>query len=167
MTKDEDISLDELDLKILYHLEKDGRKSYAEIARDAGVSIGTVHNRVTRMIANKTLTIIGRINPFHAGLHAFALILIAVKPPQLIDDALQILSQYPEVSFMGIVTGDYDIHIDVMCRDNDHLYEIIHDRISKIPGVMDIKTIQVLRVNRWMQPSLQLVKDHHLNDDHH
>jgi len=152
------IVLDELDLRILSHLESNGRKPYTEIARATGVSVGTVHNRVSRMVANKTLTFIGRINPFHVGLHAFALIFIAVKPPQLLDDAVEIILHYPEVSFLGIVAGEFDIHIDVMCRDNDHLFELVHDRIHTIPGVVDTKTIQVLNIHQWTQPSLQLLK---------
>jgi Lrp/AsnC family transcriptional regulator for asnA, asnC and gidA len=164
MAKDENITLDELDLEILSHLESNGRKSFSEIARATSVSVGTVHNRVSKMLSNKTLTIIGRINPFHAGLNAFALIFIAVKPPQLFDEAVEILLQYPEVSFLGILTGDFDIHIDVMCRDNDHLYELVHDRIHKIAGVVETKTIPILRVHQWSQPSLQLLREHHLDE---
>lgn len=165
MASNGNITLDRLDLEILSHLENNGRKPFTEIARAIGVSVGTVHNRYTRMIANKTLTIIGRINPFHAGLNAFALIHIAVKPPRLIDDAVSQISQYHEVSFLGIVAGDFDIHIDVMCRDNDHLYELVHDRIHNIQGVVDTKTIPILNIHQWIQPSLQLLRDYHLNND--
>ena len=164
MAMDKRISLDSLDLEILGHLENNGRKSFAAIARSTGVSTGTIHNRVSKMLANKTLTIIGRINPFHAGLNAFALVFIAIKPPQLLDEAVETILEFPETSYLGIMAGDFDIHIDVMCRDNDHLYELVHDRIHNIPGVVDTKTIPMLRIYQWSQPSLQLLIEHHLDE---
>jgi Lrp/AsnC family transcriptional regulator for asnA, asnC and gidA len=157
-----EVKLDHLDLEILSHLEKDGRKPYTEIARATGVSIGTIHNRVQKMIAQKTLTIIGRINPFHAGLNAFALVYIAVKPPQLINDVASQIMQYPEAHFIAIIVGDYDIHIDLTCRDNAQLYEITHNRIPKIPGVVDIRVVPIMEIRQWVQPSLQLLEDYHL-----
>jgi len=166
MTADKDIILDELDLEILGHLETNGRKPFTVIAKDLGVSVGTVHNRISRMVDNKTVTFFGRINPFHAGLHAFALIFIAVKPPQLIEKAVEAIVQYPEVSFLGIVAGDFDIHIDAMCRDNDHLHELVYERIHRIEGVVDTKVVPILRIQKWVQPSLQLLRDHHLNKQH-
>jgi Lrp/AsnC family transcriptional regulator for asnA, asnC and gidA len=164
MIADIDVVLDKLDFEILSHLESDGRKSYSAIARATGVSTATVYNRVSKMVGNKTLTIVGRVNPFRAGLGVFALVFIAIRPPQLIDEAVETVLKYPEVSFCGVVTGKFDIHIDVMCRDNDHLYELLHDRICNIPGVVDTETTPILRVYQWMQPSLQLLKDHHLGE---
>lgn len=164
MTTDMKISIDKLDLEILGHLESNGRKALTQIARETGVSVGTVHNRVKKMLANKTLTIIGRINPFHAGLNAFALIFLDVQPSRHLDQVIKEICQYPEVSFLGIITGDFNIHIDVMCRDNDHLYKLVHERISNITGVVNTKTIQVLRVIQWHQPSLQLLREQHMDE---
>ena len=57
------LALDELNFQLLLHLQKDGRKSFTELAEELGVSVGTVRNRVTRLIEDKTLQITGRVDP--------------------------------------------------------------------------------------------------------
>ena len=57
------LALDELNFQLLLHLQKDGRKSFTELAEELGVSVGTVRNRVTRLIEDKTMQITGRVDP--------------------------------------------------------------------------------------------------------
>jgi Lrp/AsnC family transcriptional regulator for asnA, asnC and gidA len=59
MTK---FTLDNLDYAILTHLQKDGRKAFTEIAKDLGVTDGTIRTRVARMVDSGTLSIIGTLN---------------------------------------------------------------------------------------------------------
>ena len=47
---DEIIKLDETDIKILKIINDDVRISYRQISRDLGISVGTVHNRIDKML---------------------------------------------------------------------------------------------------------------------
>ncbi len=57
------VKTDVLDYEIISSLQKDGRRPYKEIANDLGVSIGTIHNRITK------LKKIGIINGFTVNIH--------------------------------------------------------------------------------------------------
>src|SRR5256885_14605062 len=101
-------NLDDLDFQILLHLQKDGRKSFTDIADDLKVSVGTVRNRYNVLIKNKTLTIIGRVDPEKIGFNAYAHILLSVRPADQINTVAEKIAKLPEVSFLAMVSGKYD-----------------------------------------------------------
>jgi Lrp/AsnC family transcriptional regulator for asnA, asnC and gidA len=127
-------SLDLLDLQILKHLTKDGRRSFQEIADDLGVSYGTVRNRYLKMCENNRLRIVGWMEPAQVGLHAFANVRITVDAPFLEQVALRI-AQFPEVNWLARVIGEFDLAAEVSCRDIDHLNDLIDQQINKMEGV--------------------------------
>ncbi|HRI22462.1 MAG TPA: AsnC family transcriptional regulator, partial [Panacibacter sp.] len=113
--------MDELDYLILRELQKDGSMSLTVIAKKLDVSIGTIRNRMARLTEDKTVQIIGRIDPDKVGFHAYARIFIAVKPAKNIQGAAVKLAAFPEVSFLAMISGKYDLELNVQCRDNNHL----------------------------------------------
>lgn len=151
-------SLDDLDFKILSLLQKDGRMSFTIMAKETGSSISTIRTRVTKLIEEKTIHIIGRVIPDKIGFHAYASIKIAVRPANKIDNITQQLLEFPEVSFLALTSGDFDLEVDVMCRDNSHLIELVNKRISNIEGVHKTTTDMYLNVLKYAQPNLNLVK---------
>ncbi|MEO9510568.1 MAG: Lrp/AsnC family transcriptional regulator [Flavobacteriaceae bacterium] len=151
-------SLDELDFSILSHLQKDGRMSFTVIAKETGASISTIRTRVTKLIEDGTINIIGRVSPEKIGFNAYASIKIAVRPGNKIDYVAEQLLKYREVSFLALVSGDFDMEVDVMCRDNEHLIEVINKRISSIDGVHKTSANLYLKVLKFAQPDLNLLK---------
>ncbi len=156
MNDENRLSVDDLDLVILTHLQVDGRKSFTDIAKSIGVAVGTVRNRVSRMVDDGVLHIFGRVIPYKVGFNAPTTILVAVSP-QHFEDAVQELLKFPEVSYLAQITGEFDLMMDVMCRDVDHLTDLINNRLHKIIGVTDVQTSFVLRVYRYAQPDLNLI----------
>jgi len=153
-----DEKMDELDYRILRELQKDGSMSLTIIANTLQVSIGTIRNRLSRLMEDKTVQIIGRVDPNKVGFHAYARIFIAVKPAKLIEKAAQQLSAFPEVSFLAMISGKYDLELNVQCRDNDHLIELM-EKIHALDGVYETETNMYLKVFKIAQPDLDLVKD--------
>lgn len=152
-------ALDALDLKILRGLQDDGRRSFTAIADALSLSVGTVRNRVSRLVADGTLHVIGRADPHRVGFHAPANIHIIVRPPSLIEGAAEQIAAYPEVSYVAVVSGQYDLEVDVMCRDLEHLTELVTERLPGVPGVEDTHTSMILRVVKYAQPNLELLTD--------
>ena len=150
--------LDELDFTIMSHLQKDGRASFTVIAKETGASISTIRTRVTKLIEDKTINILGRVNPEKLGFNAYATIKIAVRPANKIDEVANKLMEFREVSFLAITSGDFDLEVNVMCRDNNHLIDVINKRISSIDGVYNSSSIMYLRVLKFAQPDLNLLK---------
>jgi len=128
------------------------------IAKKLKVSIGTVRNRLSKLIEENTVQIIGRIEPDRVGFHAYARIFISVKPAKLIQTTAKKLSMLPEVSFLAMISGKYDLELNVQCRDNHHLIELM-EKIHAIEGVYETETNMYLKVFKIAQPDLDLVKD--------
>ena len=157
MQKKEAITLDDLDFAILSCLQKDGRMSFTIIAEKLKVSIGTVRTRFNKLIEDGTVNIIGRIDPDKIGFHSYAHIAVFIRPATLKEKIAQKISRMPEVSFLAGTSGDYDLEVDVMCRNNEHLVEFINS-ISKITGVYQTKTTLYFKVYKYAQPDLKLLK---------
>ncbi len=152
--------LDDLDFSILVLLQKDGRMSFTEMALELGVSISNVRNRVARLIEEKTIQIVGRVSAEKVGFHAYAQIKISVRPANVIDSVANELLKLPEVSFLAVTSGEYDLEVDVMCRDNNHLLQIVNNWISRIDGVHHTKTDMYFKVLKYAQPDLKLIHQH-------
>ena len=76
---------------------------------------------------------------------------------ELKEKVAQKIATLPEVSFLAMTSGDYDLEVDVMCRDNNHLVDFVND-ISKIEGVHQTKTTIYFKVYKYAQPDLKLLK---------
>ena len=153
----EKIDLDDLDFSILSCLQQDGRMSFTIMAEKLNVSVGTIRTRVNKLIEDGTVNIIGRINPDKVGFRSYAHIAVFVRPATLKETVAQTISKMQEVSFLAMTSGDYDLEVDVMCRDNNHLVAFVNE-LSKIEGVYQTKTTIYFKVYKYAQPDLGLLK---------
>lgn len=155
-------SLDELDFSILSYLQQDGRMSFTVIAEKLGVSIGTIRTRFNKLIEDGTISIIGRVDPDKVGFRSYAHIAVYVRPATLKEEVARQIEKMPEVSFLAMTSGDYDLEVDVMCRDNDHLVQFVNE-LSNINGVNQTKTTIYFKVYKYAQPDLNLLKHNNNN----
>lgn len=153
-------SLDSLDFDILSCLQNDGRMSFTVIADKLNVSIGTVRSRFNKLLEEGTISIIGRVDPDKAGFRCYAHIAIFVRPAMYKENIADAIVKMPEVSFLAGTSGDYDLEVDVMCRDNEHLVDFVN-RISKLEGVYQTKTTLYFKVYKYAQPDLNLLRKEH------
>lgn len=157
MEKNTSVTLDDLDFAILSYLQQDGRMSFTVIAENLKVSIGTIRTRFNKLIEDGTINIIGRVNPDKVGFRSYAHIAVFVRPITLSEQVAAKIAKKPEVSFLAMTSGDYDLEVDVMCRDNDHLVKFMNE-IAKIEGVYQTKTTMYFKVYKYAQPDLNLLK---------
>ncbi len=150
--------LDDLDFLILKELQKDGRASFTEIADKVGVSISNVRIRVTKLIDEKTIQIVGRVNPQNVGFNAYAHIAVSVRPAQKIPEVIAYLMEMPEVSFLANTSGEFDIEVDIMTKNNEQLHDLVNQKIARIDGVFQTKTTLYMNVHKYAQPDLDLIK---------
>ncbi len=136
--------MDELDLGIIEYLQHDGRMPFTEIAQLLNVSEGTIRNRVARLIEDRTLHIVGLIDPSRLGFDAPAMIGITVQGENIEDVATEIAS-FPEVSYLIMVSGEYDLIVEVLCRDRQHLATFLNQSLRQVAGVMRSQTFMTLR----------------------
>jgi Lrp/AsnC family transcriptional regulator for asnA, asnC and gidA len=149
--------LDKLDISIIKHLEQDGRKSYSDIAEDLGVAVSTISSRVTKLIDQNVISVMVLVNPHKVGLEAPATLSIAIEPHhfnQVVDEILT----YPEVNFASMTTGNFNLLIDVFCRNTQHLAELITDRLNTLEGIKDIETTYQIQRLKVRPAGVELIK---------
>ncbi len=137
--------LDEIDEKIIAILQKDGRASFAQMAEDLKVSAGMVRVRYNRLLDMGVLRVVAITNPLRMGYQTMALIGIKVDGARLIQVADQIAA-LEEVIYLIIVSGAYDIVVEVVCRDQRHLLEFLTERLYKIEGVRESESFMHLKI---------------------
>jgi Lrp/AsnC family transcriptional regulator for asnA, asnC and gidA len=138
--------LDDLGKAILRQLQEDGRRSYTAIAGAVGLSEAAVRSRVKAMIDGGVLQIVAVTDPITLGFGVMASIGVMVTgDSRVVADAL---SEIPEVDYCVLTSGRYDLQLEVVCRDNEHLLSVINDRVRTVPGVRDTETSICLRVHK-------------------
>jgi len=148
---------DQLDFDILSYLQEDGRMSFTVIAEKLNVSIGTIRTRFNKLMEDGVIHIVGRVNPEKVGFNSYAHIAIFIRPATLKESVARKICRMPEVSFLASVSGDHDLEVDVMCRDNNHLMNFLNE-ISNIKGVNQTRTTLYFKVYKYAQPDLKLLQ---------
>ena len=143
------IQLDAMDLAILRMLQTDGRMSFTDMATRLDVSVGMIRNRYHRLAEQRVIHIIGWTDPVKVGLNAYARVLLSIRPTNRIRAVADMLSEMEEVSFLAQTSGNYNLEINLICSNNDHLLQVIHDRIHNIEGVFETSTTMYLEVMKW------------------
>jgi Lrp/AsnC family transcriptional regulator for asnA, asnC and gidA len=148
-TNTNDYQPDEIDHLILQTLQNDGRKSFSDLAKELGMAVSTISKRYMNLVDCGILSIIGRVEPERIGLNAYAAINVQVDTVANVERVAQELMALPEVSFLALRTGDFQLEINVMCRDNSHLMEILRNNMDKINHVRKYEINMYLKVYKW------------------
>ena len=143
MTEEPTPALDRISAAIVDSMRSDGRKPYAAIAKEVGVSEATVRQRVQRLIEQGHMQVVTVTNPLSRG-HYTSMLLVKVDGD--IVRISQKLSALPEVTFAVAVAGVHDIVIEVMCRNGEHLLSVINDSIRTIDEVSAVETLVYLKL---------------------
>jgi len=149
------ITLDELDRVIIQMLQEDGRRAYSSIAEEMNLAPSTIQQRANRLLESGLLTIKAIVHPADLGQRVVAMIAINVNGAQLNSVAEQ-LALLNEVRWVVICAGAYDLLIEVVCADNQHLLTLLSNSISLIDGVRNTVTFPYLdivkRAQEWRLP---------------
>ena len=153
-TNTNDYQPDEIDHLILQTLQNDGRKSFSDLAKEMGMAVSTISKRYMNLVDCGILAIIGRVEPERIGLNAYASINVQVDTLANVERVAEELMALPEVSFLALRTGDFQLEINVMCRDNSHLMEILRNNMDKINHVRKYEINMYLKVYKWGRSGL-------------
>ena len=121
----------DLDKRIIEHLQQDGRRPFTQIAADLGVSEAAVRARTNRLVERGILQVVGVTDPLKLGFQQMAMIGIRCEANRLMDVAERV-GEFPEVSYVVITAGAYDILIETVCEDNEGLLRFLAERLRTI-----------------------------------
>lgn len=136
--------LDEVNKRIIEQLQRDGRMSYAALAKVVGLSEAAVRQRVQRLLDSDVMQIVAVTDPLTLG---FARqVMVGLKVEGDMRSVADALAKIPEVDYVVICAGAYDLLAELVCTDDDHLLALLNDKIRAIPGVRATETFTYLRL---------------------
>ena len=136
--------MDKLDRLILQTLQEDGRAPFTYIAKQAGVSETTIRARYQHLVEQGIIRSVGIVDPYALGFQAPALLGVAVEPG-MVDQVAKAIVELPEVSYLVMTLGRFDLIVEVFCRDLPHLTNLIAQQVRLIPGIRSIETLMIAR----------------------
>ncbi len=130
---------DQLDRQIISMLQADGRCSNREIARNLGVPEATVRYRVRRLTESGLLRITALVEPERLGYTLTAVVSLQAEADR-VPEIAKTLAAFPEVMYLVITTGEFDIILTATFLDQDDLYAFLTDRLANLDGVQRSNT---------------------------
>ncbi|WP_233569458.1 Lrp/AsnC family transcriptional regulator [Leucobacter sp. OH1287] len=138
--------IDAISKQIVEQLQLDGRKSYAEIAKVVGLSEAAVRQRVQKLTESGIAQIVAVTDPLSLGFNRLAMIGVRVSGD--IRKVADELAEMPEVSYLIMTAGSFDLMFEVVCEDDEALIEMLNSRIRAVSGVISTETFMYLNIQK-------------------
>ena len=133
------------DIDIIRCVQEDARSPVAKIAKRLRMPESTVRHRLNRLVRQGVIEFSILINPHRLGYQIWAVIEIQAAMPKIRSVAQQ-LAAIPEVYFLGITTGSYDLLAAAVFRSNQELLDFLTRRLGKVRGILRTSTSSVLEL---------------------
>ena len=137
--------VDPVDRRIVAALQRDGRRPFTAIARDLGISEAAVRQRVARLQAAGVMQVVAVADPMTLGFKTMAMVGISVDGHAR-KAAAEAVRRLPEVSYLVLTAGSFDMLAEVVCEDTDHLLRLLSDDLAGIEGIRQTQTFMYLRL---------------------
>ncbi len=138
--------LDDVSKAIIEQLQQDGRRPYAAIAAAVGLSEAAVRQRVGRLIGSGVVQIVAVTDPLQVGFSRQAM--IGIRTEGNLDPVVAQLSAMSEVDYVVITAGSFDLLVEVVCENDDHLLSLLNERIRTIEGVRSTESFLYLKLSK-------------------
>ena len=150
----ENVKLDGIDKTILTALMEDAKRPILEIAKGIGITGAAVHQRLrklenTGLIEGSKMILDAKLLGYKTMAFVGVYLDKAVSNPQ----AVKKLKEIPEVIECHYTTGNWSIFLKILCRDNEHLMNVLNKDIQAIEGVSRTETFISLnqQINRQIK----------------
>jgi Lrp/AsnC family transcriptional regulator, regulator for asnA, asnC and gidA len=142
------VPLDAISKAIIEQLQEDGRRAYATIGKAVGLSEAAVRQRVQRLVESGVVQIVAVTDPMQVGFTRQAM--IGIKCEGDLDALADTLAELPEVDYVVITAGGFDLLVEVVCEDDEHLLEVLNTKIRALPGVHGTETFVYLKLRKQL-----------------
>jgi Lrp/AsnC family transcriptional regulator, regulator for asnA, asnC and gidA len=138
--------LDEVSKGIIEQLQQDGRRSYAAIGKVVGLSEAAVRQRVQRLVDSGVMQVVAVTDPLELGFARQAM--VGIRVTGALEPVADALAELPEVDYVVITAGQYDVLAELVCESDDHLLSLISGKIRTIDGVVSTETFMYLQLRK-------------------
>jgi Lrp/AsnC family transcriptional regulator for asnA, asnC and gidA len=138
--------LDDIDKAIIRELQIDGRVAYAQLGPKVGLSQAAARQRVQRLIENGVTQVVAVTNPLVLGFNLQAM--IGINAAGDLRAIAEKLAEVPELDYVVITSGRFDLLVEVVCADNEELLSLVTDVIRTVPGVRATEVFTYLHLQK-------------------
>ncbi|MEU2230814.1 Lrp/AsnC family transcriptional regulator [Streptomyces vietnamensis] len=139
-------TIDAVSLAIIEQLQQDGRRPYAAIGKAVGLSEAAVRQRVQKLLDQGVMQIVAVTDPLTVGFRRQAMVGINVEGD--LDPVADALTAMAECEYVVMTAGSFDLMVEIVCEDDDHLLDVINKRIRTLPGVRSTESFVYLKLKK-------------------
>ena len=136
--------LDQVDCQMIELLQKDGRISNTDLAKEIGISEATVRTRLNRLINEEYIQIVAVSNPIKLGFTIVGNIRVHVEIKKM-EKIIREFKKLKPLWFIVQTTGGTGIDTEFVVKSLDELNELIFEKINKINGIVRTETTLFLK----------------------
>lgn len=140
--------LDDVSKAIIEQLQTDGRRSYAEIGKAVGLSEAAVRQRVQKLTDSGVMQVVAVTDPMQLGFYRQAM--VGVRASGDTRDLADRLAALPEVDYVVLTAGSFDILVEVVCENDEELISLLNSRIRSLEGVLSTETFVYLKLHKQL-----------------
>ena len=145
------VHLDDLDRGIVEALRKDGRATNSAVALELGVAEGTVRQRIKKLLDAGVFKVAGLLDPEFLPDHQLCVLGVKVDESRHLEQRARDVAALPEVRSVAIVTGRYDLLVEVLVSSNQGLIQFLSDSLAEVPGITSSETFLLLKTyDKWI-----------------
>ncbi|MCL1942591.1 MAG: Lrp/AsnC ligand binding domain-containing protein [Candidatus Azobacteroides sp.] len=134
--------IDDLDRHILEIISRNARIPFKDVAAECGVSRAAIHQRVQRMIDLNIIIGSGYyVNPKSLGYKTCTYIGVKLEKGSMYKDVVPEFEKIPEIVECHFTTGPYSMLVKLYAKDNEHLMDLLNNKIQEIKGVTETETL--------------------------
>ena len=141
-------ALDDVSKAIIEQLQEDGRRAYAAIGKAVGLSEAAVRQRVQRLLDAGVMQIVAVTDPLQVGFPRQAMIGVSCEGD--VEAVAEKIADMPEVDYVVITAGSFDLLVEVVCEDDDHLLELVSKRNRSVPSVRSTESFVYLKLRKQL-----------------
>ena len=138
--------LDATSKQIIELLQQDGRRSFSDIGKTVGLSEAAVRQRVQKLTSQGVMQVVAVTDPIQLGFARTAM--LGVKSSGDSRKVADAIAELPEVSYVVLTTGSFDLLIEIICEDDDHLVKLVNGKIKGIAGIAEVETFVYLKLHK-------------------
>ncbi|MEM9768046.1 MAG: winged helix-turn-helix transcriptional regulator [Cyanobacteria bacterium P01_D01_bin.71] len=143
--------IDQLDLKVIERLQQNGRIAYSDIARSINAPEATIRYRVKRLLDEGIISISAFINTGKVKHENVAYLELEVEP-LFLEASLSQLRGMENISYIASVTGEFNIMLEYIYKDNHDLLSFLNVLKSN-PEVRRLNSRTILKIHKAQYPA--------------
>jgi len=137
-------AIDRIDARLLERLQIDGRRPYADLGAEVGISGPSAHERVKKLEARGVIRgYAANVDPAKVGVGILAFTWLTQSPGTAGEDLTGSFAAIPEVEECHHIAGEADYLLKIRTRDTRHLEDVLV-RLQATPNVFTTETDVVL-----------------------